>query len=598
MNILFLGRHYTYFRNFESVLRGLAARGHSIHLAVERGETFGGLNMVEALAAEFPSLTYGEAPARADDDWSWTLNRLRLGLDYLRYQQPVFDSAYTLRNRARGRTPGAFVAFGTVVRRTGGWSRRLASAIVRNVERAVPDDPRIREYLESRKPDIVLLTPLIDLGSSQIEYLRAARALRIPTGLCVWSWDHLSSKALIRDAPDRVFVWNPTQKQEAIALHGVAANRIVVTGAQCFDQWFDRRPSRDRETFCRQVGLPSSPFVLWVCSALFQGSPVEAQFVLKWIHALRNSASTCLREAPILVRPHPSRLAEWQGIDLSGLNAVLWGGNPVDAQSRADYFDSLYHSAAVVGINTSAFIEAGIVGRPVHTIIVPEMESNQTGTVHFNYLLNAGGGLLEVAHSFEEHVTMLDASLARADLKVGPYDDHAELKVGPCDDHAERDRAERKPFVREFVRPNGLDVPATPMFVEHVESMARLKPAAPRRAWFAPLWRSLAERVARARDDERYAEWTLSERELASLQNLREARHAKAVERKKARETAREAHERVRAAEREAKLHARAEERAAKERIRADREAEKARRLAEKRARVDAARAAERQRAG
>ena len=588
MNILFLGRHYTYFRNFESVLRGLAARGHSIHLAVERSETLGGLSMVEALAAEFPAITYGEAPARADDDWSWVLNRLRLGLDYLRYQQPVFDSAYTLRNRARGRTPGAFVELGDVVRRAGGWSRRLASAIVRNVERAVPDDPRIREYLESRKPDVLLLTPLIDLGSSQIEYLRAARALRIPAGLCVWSWDHLSSKALIRDAPDRVFVWNPTQKQEAIELHGVAANRIVVTGAQCFDQWFDRQPSRDRETFCRQVGLPPSPpFVLWVCSALFQGSPVEAQFVLKWIHALRSSTSARLRDVPILVRPHPSRLAEWQGVDLSGLDAVLWGGNPVDAQSRADYFDSLYHSAAVVGINTSAFIEAGIVGRPVHTIIVPEMESNQTGTVHFNYLLNAGGGLLEVAHSFEEHVVKLDASLARADLKVGPYDDHAG-----------RDGVKVKPFVREFVRPNGLDVPATPLFVDSVESMAALKPAPARPARFAALWRSMANRVARTRDDERYETWTLSERERASLQNLRQARQVKAQERRSAREAARDAHERARAAEREAKLHAREEQRAAKEHAHAEKTADKARRLAEKRARIDAERAAERQRVG
>ena len=102
--------------------------------------------------------------------------------------------------------------------------------------------------------------------------------------------------------------------------------------------------------------------MLWVCSALFQGSPVEAQFVLKWIQALRSSGSERLRNAPILVRPHPSRLAEWQDVDLSGSNAVLWGGNPIDAQSRADYFDSLYHSAAVVGINTSAFIEGGIVG--------------------------------------------------------------------------------------------------------------------------------------------------------------------------------------------------------------------------------------------
>jgi hypothetical protein len=539
MNILFLGRHYTYFRNFESVLRALAARGHSIHLAVERSETLGGLSMVEALAAEFPSITYGDAPARADDDWSWVLNRLRLGLDYLRYQQPAFDGAYILRSRARGRTPGAFVALGALVRRAGGWSRRLAAAALRNIERAVPDDPRIREYLESRDPDIVLLTPLIDLGSSQIEYVQAARALRIPTGLCVWSWDHLSSKALIRDAPDRVFVWNPTQKQEAIDLHGVAADRIVVTGAQCFDQWFDRQPSRDRETFCRQVGLPASPpFVLWVCSALFQGSPVEAQFVLKWIHALRGGPSARLRDVPILVRPHPSRIAEWQGVDLSGLNAVVWGGHPVDAQSRADYFDSLYHSAAVVGINTSAFIEAGIVGRPVHTIIVPEMESNQTGTVHFNYLLTAGGGLLEVAHSFDEHMRLLDASLAN--------------------DEGQR----RTRFNREFVRPYGLNEPATPKFVEFVESMGALNPTAPRRPLLAALWRSLAKRAARTRDDERYERWTLSEREFASLQNLREARHAKAVQRRKAREAAKEAQERARAKQREATLKARAEKRA------------------------------------
>ena len=65
----------------------------------------------------------------------------------------------------------------------------------------------------------MLLTPLIDLGSSQIDYLRAARELGVPTALCVWSWDHLSSKALIRECPERVFVWNETQKREAVELH-------------------------------------------------------------------------------------------------------------------------------------------------------------------------------------------------------------------------------------------------------------------------------------------------------------------------------------------------------------------------------------------
>ena len=565
MTILFLGRHYTYFRNFESVLRGLAERGHTIHLAVERDETLGGLSMVQALASEFPSITYGEAPGRADDDWSWVVNRLRLGLDYLRYQHPVFNSARKLRDRSRDRTPGAFVALGRAVRTTGGWSRRLVSAIVRGMERSVPEDPAIRAYLEGQRPDIVLLTPLVDLGSSQIEYLREARALRIPTGLCVWSWDHLSSKALIRDLPDRMFVWNPTQKREAIELHGVPAERMVVTGAQCFDQWFDRRPSRDRETFCRQVGVPSSPpYILWVCSALFQGSPVEAQFVLTWIRALRKSGSSRLQSAPILVRPHPSRMAEWEGADLSGLNAVVWGGNPVDAQSRADYFDTLYHSAAVVGINTSAFIEAGIVGRPVHTLVVAEMADNQTGTVHFNYLLNAGGGLLEVARSVDEHLAKLDASLAKADLHP----------------------PEVKPFVREFVRPNGLHVAATPLFVEHVESMAALQAAAPHADPLARVWRWMARRAARMRDDERYERWTLSQRELTSLEKLRGARGIKAQQRAEAR--------RAREAERDARAGAREAQRAAEERQRAEKAAEKARQLAEKRQRVDADRAANR----
>jgi len=115
-------------------------------------------------------------------------NRLRLGLDYLRYQHSVFDTARKLRDRSRDRTPGVFVPLGRAVRAAGGWSRRLASGLVRRIERAVPDDPAIRAYLEAQRPDVVLLTPLIDLGSSQIDYLRAARALRIPTGLCVWSW--------------------------------------------------------------------------------------------------------------------------------------------------------------------------------------------------------------------------------------------------------------------------------------------------------------------------------------------------------------------------------------------------------------------------
>jgi len=510
VKILFLARHYTYFRNFESVVRGLAQRGHCVHLAVERTETFGGLAMVEKLAAEFPSITYGEAPSRTPDEWSWVVQRLRLGLDYLRYQHPVFETAWKLRERSRERTPGAFVRMATFARVLGGWSRRLLTRTLRAMERAVPEDPAIRGYLAAQQPDVLLLTPLVDLASSQIEYLRAARGLRVPTGLCVWSWDHLSSKALIRDSPDRVFVWNDTQKLEAINLHDVPAERVVVTGAQCFDWWFDRQPSRDAATFCREAGVPAAPFLLWVCSALIHGSAPEAPFVVKWIETLRRSASPRLQSIPILVRPHPSRQSEWEGVYLSTLNATVWGGNPVDTQSRADYFDTLYYSAAVVGINTSAFIEAAILGRPVYTLVIPETADNQTGTVHFDYLLNAGGGLLEVARSFDEHVAQLDNALAAATGSV-------------------------KPFVRAFVRPHGLGVSATSRFIAAVEGMEGMQVAPAHADPLARLWRWAASRAVRLRDDERYEQWTLSSRELASLEKLRGARRLKALQRAEAR---------------------------------------------------------------
>ena len=522
MKILFFGRHFTYFRNFESVLRGLAERGHHIHLAADRDESTGGLQLVQTLAATYPNLTYGEAPPRAADDNAWVANHLRLGLDYLRYQHRIFDNAPTLRNRARDRTPAVFLTLGQLAQRFGEPVRRLFAGIVRRLERYVPEDPAIGEYISSHAPDVVLITPLINLGSSQIEYQRAARRLGIPTALCVWSWDHLSSKALIRDAPDRVFVWNDVQRREALDLHGLPADRIVVTGAQNFDQWFNRQPSRDRADFCAHVGLPGDrPFVMYACSTLFDHSPPEAKLVVEWIRRLRASRLPHLQNVGILVRPHPSRMFEWDDIDLSTMGpTVLWGRNPLDPVSKADYFDSMYHSAAVVGLITSAFIEAGIVGREVHTVLDPEFEDNQLGTVHYHYLTNTAGGLLVVGRGWDEHLRKLDETLAKPTQDV------------------------MKPFIKEFVRPHGLDVAATPRFVEQVEAMAGLRVRPARPDVLAFVWRRAIDRLRAARHDERADRWILSERELGVKLRNKEHREKKMREHHAARK-AREAAEKA-----------------------------------------------------
>src|SRR5262245_30172712 len=80
MKILFFGRRFTYFRNFDSVLRELAGRGHTMHLAVER-ETEEGRALIDSLTSQSPGITVGIAPEREADDWTWLAGRLRHGLE-------------------------------------------------------------------------------------------------------------------------------------------------------------------------------------------------------------------------------------------------------------------------------------------------------------------------------------------------------------------------------------------------------------------------------------------------------------------------------------------------------------------------------------
>jgi hypothetical protein len=119
----------------------------------------------------------------------------------------------------------------------------------------------------------------------------------------------------------------------------------------------------------------------------------------------------------------------------------------------------MYHAAGATGINTSAQIECGIVGRPVFSIRTPAYRRTQDGTLHFRHLTSEGGGLLRLADDFETHVQQI----ARA------FDD------------PEGTRRQIAGFVKAFTRPHGLDVEATPRMVETIERFAASPAPAPRR---------------------------------------------------------------------------------------------------------------------
>jgi hypothetical protein len=163
-----------------------------------------------------------------------------------------------------------------------------------------------------------------------------------------------------------------------------------------------------------------------------------------------------------MVRPHPANAEQWKTADLGGIeNAAVWS-SPPKVQADPALYDSLYHAAAVAGLNTSAMIEAGILGKAVYTIETAEFAGGQEQTLHFHYLLARNGGLVEVAKDFPEHLSQLATCLANPEAG------------------AARSRA----FVERFVRPRGLDKPVAPIVVEEIERAARLR----KRPQRPPLW--------------------------------------------------------------------------------------------------------------
>jgi hypothetical protein len=460
MRVLFVMRHSGFVRNWENVVRLLAERGDEVHFGFEvlRPDA----PAAEALAEEYPNVTYDYVPLRNDVWWPF-LTGVRKSIDYLRYLRPEYRDANKLRARGADVAPAGFRALLRLPVFRSERARARLRRLLLALEDAVPDLPEFEEIVRAHGADVVMTTPLVH-GHVQTEYMRAAQRLGLPAVHAVNSWDNLTNKDLLHVVPDRQYVWNAFQRDEAIRYHDVPVDRIAVVGAHTFDHWFHWGPSSTREEFCRRVGLdPSRPYLLYVGSSKFI-VPDERPLVERWSAALRSSGRAPLETVGVLVRPHPSAGERWPRKPPSlAENMVVWppsGADPRDPRSKADYFDSLYWSAGVVGVNTTALVEAAIVGKRTYTVTLPELADTQQGTLHFHYLMRENGGPLTVAGSLEEHLD----DLARALEEPEP-------------------EGWNRPFLESFVRPHGLERDAAPLLVEDLgELLAGAYVREPRRA--------------------------------------------------------------------------------------------------------------------
>ena len=468
MKILFIMDSPEYLRFYDSVIEECAARGHTLSLAVSHGREKKPVGVEGLQAYADRAQILGVVPQH-EGVWGAAAYRVRGVMDFIRYLHPAFASASALRARMKRKVlPAAYRWLDGIPRLPPGIVRATERALMA-ADRAIPVSEPLVAFLREHEPDVLMVSPLVAAASEQVDWIKAARTCGLRTMVCIASWDNLTNKGLLRIEPDLVAVWNDVQKQEAHAYHYIPSHKVVTTGAQLFDRWFVQRVSRGRDEFCARAGLPDAqPFLLFTCSSSFiSRSNVEVPFVRRWITALRAADDPNVRNAHIVVRPHPYNYREWESNPLADLAGVAMypprAYNPVETSSRTDFFDSIYHSAGVVGVNTSAMIEAAIIGRPVLSLLTDQFANTQEGTIHFHHLLPENGGFLRVAPTIETHVRQLSE----------------------CLQDPERARSQARQFVSTFIRPHGIERPATPIFVDAIERLAGERAAPPQST---PVW--------------------------------------------------------------------------------------------------------------
>jgi hypothetical protein len=323
-------------------------------------------------------------------------------------------------------------------------------------ENSEPNEWAVKDLNHLKKPDVVVATPVNHRFSGELEYVKAAKSMGIPTVIINQSWDNLTTKGLYHVVPDLLLVWNEAQKKEAVEIHGIPEENIAVTGAPFFDKWFHHRQCEDRKEFCDKVGLNhKKPFVLYLGSS--SKIAEDETWLIKDIH-------DGLEGVGLLVRPHPANTKHYSKL-IDGFVPYPSNGSlkikddfvvypidgelPEDEGSQQDFYNALKQCVCVIGINTSGMIDAVINGKPCIAFMSNKYRLTQRETAHFQQMIETA----YVAFTPEKvayHIARL----------IGGEDDRWSV---------------RKKFVKQFIRPRGLDRKAGEIAAQEVERIANAK---------------------------------------------------------------------------------------------------------------------------
>ena len=452
------GRHFFYYKN---IIRALCERGHSATalFAKRKDEIY--MIPVNKLKTELPNFNYSSAFYRTKHKRVAELARLLLNYRIFAYSNitskdsslaaPIYNG-----NRLWTLLPfwlkviAVFPYFNLKRILNYQWAGKLLKFITENL----PVDPKILAQIKKLGPDVVIgASGNIAGSSSDFDYIQAAGVLGIPTIFSITSWDYLYNKSLIHCSPDALFCWNEHHADCAVSLHGISREKIRIVGTTQFDDWFSvSAPSMSREEFCAKFGLTASfPFIVYLASSNNFGD--EGWLIKPLRQALDGSSDPEIRQTQIVIRPHPKKSKFAKALKARNIVVIPEAGStPNNWEDSRLFYDTIYHSLAAVGVGTSAFIDAMILGKP-GIVQITEAYRHYNNSPHMRTLFSSNA--VETVRSAEEFPAVLRNLLhgkdARKDLRLE--------------------------FIKKYIRPRGLDKMVGKVYAEELEKLVEFKRA-------------------------------------------------------------------------------------------------------------------------
>ena len=247
-----------------------------------------------------------------------------------------------------------------------------------------------------------------------VPFLVSARRLKLPVVAHIASWDHTVGKGVISPSCDLYVVQNEVMEADLRRYHGIAGDRVVVTGWPQTDIFKRSRARSEYEGLLRRYGLDPARPLLLIMGNTPTNAPYEDRFVKRLVSWWEEEARDRFQ---LLFRPHP-RDGQWRqrfGAAFGGSGVFVQEPSYTDLEGLATL---LQHGDAVVANAGTILLDALVNDRPVVCVLydegAPPGESWAAKNVigeHYKEL--AASGAFYPAESFDEVVAGIERALAR-----------------------------------------------------------------------------------------------------------------------------------------------------------------------------------------